>query len=125
MTAVAQTGADTPLIVDRIWVGPIPFRSGRTLRDDFFPTLSDTSKVRTVFRRTDVFKSYIMVLPNEQASREAYDKTVRLHGACLSAGGKAEHLVLQTWHPSPDRTGPEDEPCTVLSIARDIVLRED
>jgi len=62
---------------------------------------------------------------SEQASGEATKNTVGFHEGYLSAGGKAEHMVIQTWHPYPDRTGPEDEPLTVLNLARDIILRED
>ena len=63
VTAVTQKDAEAPPTTDLIWVGPMPFTSGRVLRDDFFPTLSDADKWPTVLRRTDVFKSYIMVLP--------------------------------------------------------------
>ena len=55
------------------------------------------------------------------ANREAYERTLRFFDAYVEAGGKAEHVVVQTWHPFPDRTGPERERHTVLGIARDIV----
>ena len=67
VTAVAQTGAAAPLTSDRVWVGPRPFKSGRELRNDFFSTITDAGKWQTVLRRTDVFKSYIMLLPNVPA----------------------------------------------------------
>jgi hypothetical protein len=62
---------------------------------------------------------------SEQASREAYEHTVRFHEGYLSAGGRAEHIIVQTWHPYPDHTGPEDKHYTVMNIARDLLLRED
>ena len=62
---------------------------------------------------------------SEQVSREATRNTVGFHAGYLTAGGKAEHMVIQTWHPYPDRTGPEDEPFTVLNLVRDIILRQD
>ena len=57
----------------------------------------------------------------DTASREAYQRTLRYFSEYIKAGGKADQMVLQTWHPYPDRTGPEDEPFTVLNIARDVI----
>ncbi len=51
--------------VDRVWVGPMPFVEGRTLRPDFFSTLMDPAAWPTVLARADVFKSYLMVLPSD------------------------------------------------------------
>jgi hypothetical protein len=53
------------------------------------------------------------------ASREAHERTLAYLRGYLAAGGRAEHIVLQTWQPYPDTTGPEDQPYTVLNIARD------
>lgn len=48
---------------DRVWVGPMPFVTGRSLREDYFPTLTDPEKWPTVLQRAQVLKSYLMVLP--------------------------------------------------------------
>ena len=55
------------------------------------------------------------------ANREARERTLRYFHGYAAAGGKADHLVLQTWQPYPDRTGPEDDRDTVLGVARDIL----
>jgi hypothetical protein len=55
------------------------------------------------------------------ANQEAYHRTLRFYRAYISAGGKADHIVLQTWQTYPDRTGPEYQPYTVLNIAKDII----
>ncbi|NSW56187.1 MAG: hypothetical protein HPY44_09240 [Armatimonadetes bacterium] len=55
------------------------------------------------------------------ASREAYENTLAFTRGYLAAGGKSEHIILQTWQPYPDVTGPEDRPHTVLNIARDVL----
>jgi hypothetical protein len=52
------------------------------------------------------------------ASRSAIEHTRRYLEAYLAAGGKADTLVLQTWMPYPDRTGPETDPDTVLGMDR-------
>lgn len=57
------------------------------------------------------------------ASREAYEHTMQFTEGYLAAGGTSEHLVIQTWQPYPHRTGPEDEPFTVLNTARDVLIR--
>jgi len=54
-----------------------------------------------------------------RASRQAWRNTLAFLRGYLAAGGASEHILLQTWQPYPDRTGPEDEPYTVLNIARD------
>jgi len=56
------------------------------------------------------------------ASRQARDRTEHFFSDYLAAGGCAEHIVIQTWHPFPERTGPEDAAHTVLGIARDVLL---
>ncbi len=60
-------------------------------------------------------------LSAEAASRQARDRTIAAARAYQEAGGHPDHFVLQTWHPYPDRTGPEDDPLTVLGVARDMV----
>ncbi len=57
----------------------------------------------------------------KDANREATERTIRFYREYEAAGGKADHILLQTWQPYPDRTGPEDVPNTVLNIARDIL----
>ena len=57
----------------------------------------------------------------EMANREAYERTLRFFDGYVEAGGRAEHVVVQTWQPYPDRTGPETESHTVLGIAHDIM----
>jgi hypothetical protein len=57
------------------------------------------------------------------ASRQACENTLAFFHGYLRAGGTAEHILLQTWQPFPDRTGPEQRPFTVLNLARE-VLRE-
>jgi hypothetical protein len=39
------------------------------------------------------------------ANWEAADRTALFLDGYLAAGGKADHLVLQTWQPYPDRSG--------------------
>lgn len=60
-------------------------------------------------------------LTSEAASRQARERTLAFAEGYRKAGGNAEHLVVQTWHPYPDRTGPEDDPLTVLGVARDVL----
>jgi hypothetical protein len=55
------------------------------------------------------------------ASREARERTLAFARGYLAAGGEADHLVIQTWQPYPDRTGPESDPDTVLGVARDVL----
>lgn len=55
------------------------------------------------------------------ASREAYENTLAFTRGYLAAGGKSEHIIIQTWQPYPDVTGPEDRLHTVLNIARDVL----
>lgn len=57
----------------------------------------------------------------EDANRQAYENTLRFFNGYKAAGGQAKQILLQTWMPYPDRTGPEDEPYTVLNMDRDIV----
>jgi len=61
---VAPEAEAPALPAARLWVGPMPFAGPRTLRDDFFPILSDPGKWLTVLANTDVFKSHLMILPN-------------------------------------------------------------
>lgn len=58
------------------------------------------------------------------ASREAQERTLAFLSGYAAAGGRAEHLVLQTWQPFPDRTGPEDEPGTVLHLDKRLLTSE-
>ena len=60
-------------------------------------------------------------LSPETASRQARERTLAFAEGYRKAGGNAEDLVVQTWHPYPDRTGPEDDPLTVLGVARDVL----
>jgi hypothetical protein len=60
-------------------------------------------------------------LTSEAASRQARERTLAFAEGYRKAGGNAEHLVVQTWHPYPDRTGPEGDPLTVLGVARDVL----
>lgn len=46
-----------------VWVGPRPFVKGRTLRPDYYSTLIHPDQWPTVLAHTDVFKSYLMILP--------------------------------------------------------------
>ena len=62
-------------------------------------------------------------LTPEAASRQASERTLAFAEGYRKAGGTADHLVVQTWHPYPDRTGPEDDPLTVLGVARDVLTR--
>lgn len=55
------------------------------------------------------------------ANREAHGNTLAFARGYLAAGGKAEHLVLQTWQPFPNVTGPEDQAHTVLNMTRDLL----
>lgn len=55
------------------------------------------------------------------ASREAYEHTTRFATEYKAAGGNADHLVIQTWQPYPDKTGPESEACTVLGVAKGVL----
>jgi hypothetical protein len=55
------------------------------------------------------------------ANREIFLRTLRVFNEYISAGGKADHIVLQTWGAYPDSTGPEDKAFTFFNIARDIV----
>jgi hypothetical protein len=57
------------------------------------------------------------------ANGEAAERTALFLDGYLAAGGKADHLVLQTWQPYPDRTGPENEPLTVLGLFRRLLQR--
>ena len=57
-------------------------------------------------------------------NREVYERTLAFFKRYISAERNADHRVLQTWQPYPDRTGPETEPFTVLNIARDIINLE-
>jgi len=43
----------------------------------------------------------------ETANREAREHTLRYLGEYLAQGGKGDELILQTWMPYPDRTGPK------------------
>lgn len=58
-----------------------------------------------------------------EASRQAVANTLRFTDAYVAAGGSADHLVVQTWQPYPDRTGPETDPNTVLGLARAVLDR--
>jgi hypothetical protein len=58
------------------------------------------------------------------ASKQAYERTLQFFSAYVAAGGKADQLIVQTWQPFPDRTGPEDQPHTILNTARDVVRSE-
>jgi len=58
---------------------------------------------------------------SDAASRQAHERTLSFFRGYVAAGGRADHLVVQTWQPFPDRTGPEHEPGTVLNIAKDIL----
>jgi hypothetical protein len=57
----------------------------------------------------------------DAANREAYERTLRFYNEYKAAGGQAKQILLQTWMPYPDRTGPEDAPHTVLNMDRDII----
>lgn len=57
----------------------------------------------------------------QQASREACERTRQFLAGYLAAGGKADHIVLQTWQPYPDRTGPETDPLTVVGLQRTLL----
>jgi hypothetical protein len=57
----------------------------------------------------------------DAANQEACDRTRRFFTGYEAAGGQAAQIVIQTWQPYPDRTGPEDEPYTVLHLARDLL----
>jgi hypothetical protein len=50
---------------DMVWFGPMPFISDRTMREDLIPVLTDASSWKAVLSETDVFKSYIMILPKD------------------------------------------------------------
>jgi hypothetical protein len=55
------------------------------------------------------------------ADREVHEQTLSFFKSYVASGGKADHLVIQTWQPYPERTGPETRPFTALNIARDIL----
>ena len=56
-----------------------------------------------------------------EASREAAERTLAFFRGYAAAGGSSDHLVIQTWQPYPDRTGPEGDPLTVLGLARELL----
>jgi hypothetical protein len=56
-----------------------------------------------------------------KANHEAYEHTLAFYRGYLAAGGQAAQIVIQTWQPYPDTTGPESAPDTVLNIARDVL----
>jgi len=58
------------------------------------------------------------------ASRQAYDRTLQFFNAYVAAGGTADQLVVQTWQPFPDRTGPDDRAYTTLNLAREVMTSE-
>mgnify|MGYP005836258857 CR=1 FL=1 len=58
------------------------------------------------------------------AAREAEERTLAFLSGYAEAGGRAEDLVLQTWQPFPDRTGPEDDPGTVLQLHKRLLTSE-
>lgn len=47
----------------RVWIAPMPFVKARELRTDYFHTLTTPAAWPSVLGRTNVLKSYIMVLP--------------------------------------------------------------
>lgn len=53
---------------DRIWVGPMPFVEGRDLRPDWTGNLLDESNWASILKQADVFKSYLMVLPEDHCA---------------------------------------------------------
>jgi len=61
-------------------------------------------------------------LSPETASRQARQRTLAFADGYRKAGGTADHLVIQTWHPYPDRTGPENDSLTVLGVAKDVLI---
>ncbi|MHB0997604.1 MAG: hypothetical protein ACYC27_00040 [Armatimonadota bacterium] len=62
---VFTEAADRKSNEDSIWIGPHAFVSDRTLRSDYFSTLTDEKKWPSVLKEADVWKSYIMILPND------------------------------------------------------------
>ena len=46
-----------------IWIGPMPFIEGRTLRGDYFSEILDSFNESTIWEAMAVFKSYLMILP--------------------------------------------------------------
>lgn len=67
--------------IDSVWIGPHAFISDRTLRKDFFPILTDEKNWPGVLKEADVWKSYIMILPNDPVpgkdASELSDKQLR------------------------------------------------
>lgn len=61
----AKDEASEPEGDDVVWFGPMPFVSARTVREDFIPVLTDADSWETILSKTDVFKSYIMILPTD------------------------------------------------------------
>lgn len=57
----------------------------------------------------------------ETADREACEHTKQFLGGYLASGGQAEDLILQTWQPYPDHTGPETDPLSVLGLHRELL----
>lgn len=57
------------------------------------------------------------------ATAQARANTLSFIDAYLAQGGSAQDVVVQTWQPYPDRTGPESDPNTVLGLAREVLRR--
>ncbi len=70
--------------VARVWVGPMPFSSGRALRPDFATVLGDPQAWPEVLARADVFKSYIMLLPEVPLSGKTTPEVSTAHLQALA-----------------------------------------
>lgn len=57
------------------------------------------------------------------ATTQARANTLAFVEAYVAQGGRSDEVVVQTWQPYPDRTGPESDPNTVLGLARDVLKR--
>ncbi len=58
------------------------------------------------------------------ANREAFERTLEFFAGYMATGLAPDHIVLQTWQPYPDRTGPEDAPYTVMNLHRTLLRHE-
>ncbi len=128
LAAITQRGLELDHFhIDFGWEG-VHYDGRRQGRLDFGRVLAVESYVQSKGVKAGVIinafhdRAATEITPSE-ADRQAYQRTLAFFDGYRRAGGRADHLVIQTWQPYPHRTGPEDEPYTVLNIARDILRR--
>lgn len=57
----------------------------------------------------------------DAANREMRARTLGYFKGYIEAGGRGNDVLIQSWDPYPDLTGPEDKPLTFFGNARDLV----